>query len=518
MDNNYSDEGIRLLKSQMNLGKVLFSWTGIIVILLVIMVLAFLQIIGNFAHWLTGIAAGVFIFELIVVIYLVNSRMDSSAKITWLLVIMALPVLGACLYIYSLQSIGSRALRKATEERSQLTRETLGTREEDLNALCSKDPQAGGTATYIDNTGMYPVFTGNKVTYFPLGELKWQALLEDMKNAKEFIFMEYFIIQEGLMWGKMLEIMKQKAAEGVEIRVLYDGTNEFSTLPHSYPKKLEEIGIQAKMFSPLIPIVSTYFNYRDHRKILVIDGKVAYNGGVNLADEYINAIQKCGHWKDTALRIEGPAVDSFTMMFLEMWHLLKGTPDAQKYIGKSESFDTKGYVIPFGDNPFDKYKVGETVYMDILYQAKKYVHITSPYLILDDEMIAALCSTALRGVDVKLIVPGICDGKMVGELGKTYYGRLVDAGVEVYEYTPGFIHAKMFISDDIKAVVGTINLDYRSLYHHFECGTYMYDTDCIQDIEADFEDTLAKCRRITVEETKKTTVLGRIARLFAPMM
>lgn len=518
MDNNYSDEGIRLLKHKVNLASILFSWTGIIIILLAIMVIAFLMAIGHLAEWMMRIVAVVYLFELAVVIYLVNSSMDSSAKITWLLVIMVLPILGACLYLYSLLSVGSRTLRRVTKEKTNFTRQNLRANEEEWQALAIQDPQAAATATYLDKTGRFPVYAHNKVTYYPLGEYKWEALLEDMKAAKEFIFMEYFIIQEGLMWGKMLEVIKKKAAEGVEIRVMYDGTNEFSTLPHNYRKKLAEIGVQCKVFSPLIPIVSTYFNYRDHRKILVVDGKVAYNGGVNLADEYINAYQKHGHWKDTAIRIEGPAVDSFTTMFLELWHLTDEMPVYDKYIGKYDTFDEKGYVIPFGDNPFDEYKAGETVYMDILYQAKRYVHITSPYLILDDEMIAALCSTALRGVEVKLIVPGISDGKMVEALGKTYYKRLVEAGVEVYNYSPGFIHAKMFISDDVKAVVGTINLDYRSLYHHFECGTYMYDTDCIAQIEADYQDTLAKCHRVTLEEARLGSIIGRVVRLFAPMM
>ena len=518
MDNNYSDDGIRLLKHKMNWANILFSWTGIVVIILAIMVLAFLWVFGHFAQWMMQIVALVFLFELGVIIYLVNCDMDSSAKITWLLVTMALPILGAFLFIYTRLCIGSRELRKRTKEKNNITREILGNRDEEWQALDKADTQAAATATYLEKTGMFPVYTGNKVTYYPLGEYKWKALLEDLKNAKEFIFMEYFIIEEGLMWGKMLEILKQKAAEGVEIRVMYDGTNEFATLPHNYPKKLKEIGIDCRVFSPLIPIISTYFNYRDHRKILIVDGKVAYNGGVNLADEYINAIVKHGHWKDTAIRIEGPAVESFTMMFLELWNLIQDMPDSEKYLDKHETFDVKGYVIPFGDNPFDDYRAGETVYMDILYQAKRYVHITSPYLILDDEMISALCNTALRGIDVKLIVPGTCDGKVVGALGETYFGPLVKAGVEVYTYTPGFVHAKMFISDDIKAVVGTINLDYRSLYHHFECGTYMYDVDCIADIEADFQDTLTKCHRVTEEESKKKTLIGQVARLLAPMM
>jgi len=276
------------------------------------------------------------------------------------------------------------------------------------------------------------------------------------------------------------------------------------------------------VFSPVTAFVSTHYNYRDHRKILVIDNRVAFNGGVNLADEYINRKQRFGHWKDTALMLRGEAARSFTLMFLQMWNLMESEPDFAPVQSEGLSAEAAGYVMPYGDCPLDDDKVGESVYMDMLYHANRYVHVMTPYLILDGELETALKYAAERGIDVKLILPGIPDKKAAYALAKSHYRSLVDAGVKIYEYTPGFVHAKVFVSDDAKAVVGTINLDYRSLYHHFECATYLYQVPCIREIEADFQATLAQCRAVTPETIRKEKlsykVLGSIMKLVAPMM
>jgi cardiolipin synthase len=332
------------------------------------------------------------------------------------------------------------------------------------------------------------------------------------------------------MWGRILDVLTRKVEQGVEVRVMYDGMCEMSTLPADYFKLLRAKGIHAQAFSPIVPIVSSHYNYRDHRKILVIDGKVAFNGGVNLADEYINRIERFGHWKDTAVMLKGPAARSFALMFLQMWNMKPETKDAdseadyEKWLSlpAHEEDDAKGYVMPYCDCPLDEYKAGEAVYMDMLNRATDYVHIMSPYLILDGELETALCFAAQRGVDVKLILPGIPDKKVAYSLAKTHYLALHKAGVKIYEYTPGFVHAKVFVSDDIKAVVGTINLDYRSLYHHFECATYMYKTDCIADIEKDFQETLTKCRTVTSESIKNEKfsykLIGGLAKMISPLM
>ena len=380
-------------------------------------------------------------------------------------------------------------------------------------------------ASYVSDKGGFPVFDNSKVEYFPLGEDKFKALVEELEKAQKFIFMEYFIVAEGRMWNTILEILKRKVKEGVEVRFMYDGTCTVSLLPHSYPKKLEAYGIRCKVFNPIKPALSTTQNNRDHRKIVVIDGHTAFTGGINLADEYINEKERFGHWKDTAVMVKGEAVRSFTWMFLQLWGYNVKDENYEKYLDIEQPVcpvSRRGYVIPYGDSPLDTENVGELVYMDILNTARDYVHIMTPYLILDNEMITALTYAAKRGVDVKIIMPGIPDKTYAFALAKTYYPELLRAGVKIYQYEPGFVHAKEFTSDGNKAVVGTINLDYRSLYLHFECAVYMYQVDEIARIEDDFQATLQECREITLEEYKKeklsTRFYGRMLRLIAPLM
>jgi cardiolipin synthase len=323
------------------------------------------------------------------------------------------------------------------------------------------------------------------------------------------------------MWDEILKILARKAREGVEVRVMYDGTSAITCLPYNYPKRLEALGIRCKMSSPLRPFISTHYNNRDHRKILVIDGHTAFNGGINLADEYINHVSRFGHWKDTAVMVRGEAAESFTLMFLELWNLTGRSqnpmPPMPKHIPSGQ-----GFVMPYADDPLDGEKVGKQVYIDLLNRARRYAHIMTPYLTLDAELEGALIYAARRGVEVTLLLPGIPDKKIAYSLAKTHYKVLNEAGVKIYEYTPGFIHAKMFVSDDIKAVVGTINLDYRSLYHHFECATYLYRTDCIADIEKDFLETLEKCREVTDDSIRKEKmsykIMGGVAKMISPLM
>ena len=349
-------------------------------------------------------------------------------------------------------------------------------------------------------------------------------MLVQLEAAEHFIFMEYFIVDEGVMWGTILEILVKKAAAGVDVRVMYDGTCEFSLLPHDYPKRLRALSIKCKMFAPVAPFISTHYNYRDHRKILVIDGHTAFNGGVNLADEYINQKERFGHWKDTAVMLQGEAVKSFTLMFLQMWDMDKKEKEYARFLSYpvNPRENAKGWVIPYGDCPLDNDKVGERVYMDILNRAVSYVHIMSPYLILDGETETALKFAAERGVEVVLLLPGIPDKEVPYALAKTHYPSLLASGIQIYEYTPGFVHAKVFVSDDREAVVGTINLDYRSLYHHFECATYLYKAGCIPQIEDDFQATLAKCRQVTKEtvrrESFKVKMTGYLMKAIAPLM
>ncbi len=509
---NLSDSGMRLLKKgQKGFFYAVFSRVGIMMVLLILQVFFLFSIFHWFAGFVPHILGSTVVFTVFMVLYLINSGIDPTAKITWLILIMLMPVFGALLYWYTQSEAGHRAVRKRLEQLMDETKGLLVQDEEVLARLEAQNPDEVPLAHYIRRGGCFPVFENTDVTYFPLGEAKFEEMLKQLQAAKHYIFMEYFIVEEGLMWGRILGILAQKVREGVDVKVMYDGTCEFSTLPYNYPEKMRKLGIQCKMFAPVSPFLSTHYNYRDHRKILVIDGYTAFTGGVNLADEYINHVERFGHWKDTAVMLKGEAAKSFALMFLQMWNISEREPVFDRYLSVSaegeSSRTASGFVIPYGDCPLDRNKVGERVYMDILNRARSYVHIMSPYLILDGEMETALKFAAEKGVDVKLILPGIPDKPMPYALAKSHYKSLLESGVKIYEYTPGFVHAKVFVSDDCRAVVGTINLDYRSLYHHFECAAYMYETSCISDIERDFEYTLGKCRKVT-EETVKNERLG----------
>lgn len=523
--------GLRLWKKgKQGLLNIVFSRLGLITLLFFINIGFMFLAYKWFSESIPQLTSVLTLLEICMIVYLFNCEFDSDVKLTWLMVIMVLPLFGSLFLLYTRLDIGHRAIKRRMQQLLEETDHSLEQKAEVLQQLKDVNPESATLVHYVNRTGCYPVYTNTDVKYFPLGENKLEELLIQLEQAKHFIFLEYFIVEEGLMWGKVLEILARKAKEGVEIRMLYDGSCEFTTLPHDYPKRIRKLGIQCKMFAPLTPFVSTMYNYRDHRKILVIDGHTAFTGGINLADEYINVKEKHGHWKDAAIMLQGEAARSFTLMFLQMWNVDTRGEDFSKYLACDipdtnlvETAGTKkGYVLPYGDYPLDNDKVGERIYMDILNQAVDYVHIMSPYLILDEEMEAALQFAAERGIDVKIILPGVPDKKGPYALAKTHYKALLNSGVKIYEYTPGFVHAKVFVSDNIKGVVGTINLDYRSFYHHFECAAYMYDVNCIPDIEKDFQETLTKCREVTFEMIKKekwwVKLEGSLLKAFAPLI
>ena len=522
------EEGLSLIqKGKRSLLTAVFSRLGVIVLLFVFQIFVLFAAVHWVSRFLPHFFALTIVMDVLMVPVILNSRYDPTAQITWLMVIMVMPVFGPLLYAYTRSDLGHRAMRERIRQMNQFNQRRIRQEPQVMERFEQENPIAAARVRYMRRSGCYPVFDRTGVTYFPQGEDKWARLLDELEHAQKFIFLEYFIIAEGAMWGKVLEILARKAAQGVEVRVLYDGTNEFYTLPHDYPKRLKKLGIQCRMFAPLLPFLSTHYNYRDHRKILVIDGHTAITGGVNLADEYINRKEKHGHWKDTAVMLKGEAAKSFTLMFLQMWYIrdMKDTPaQYDRYIAVSAPApqDARGFVMPYGDCPLDEDKVGERVYLDILNHAQHYVHIMTPYLILDSEMENALCYAAQRGVDVRIIMPGIPDKEMPYALAKTYYPALMDAGVRIYEYTPGFVHAKVFVAEGDTAVVGTINLDYRSLYHHFECAAYMYKTACIGEIEADFQRTMTRCGRVTRERLKaeplSRRLLGPALRVVAPLL
>ena len=347
-------------------------------------------------------------------------------------------------------------------------------------------------------------------------------MLEELKKAEKFIFFEYFIVAHGKMWNSILKILEEKASKGVDVRVMYDDMGCISTLSNSYPKELEKKGIKCVVFNKLNPIAGVFLNNRDHRKILVIDGKVAFSGGINIADEYINENKKYGHWKDNAIRISGDAVWSYTVMFLTMWNAFrKEDKDFNKYKYKFNNNINSGFVVPYGETPLDEEVTGEDVYLNIINQANNYVYIFTPYLIIDTDMVNALSLAVKRGVDVRIVIPGIPDKKVVYTLSESYVEPLVKSGVKVYKYTPGFVHSKVFVSDDNIATVGTINMDYRSLYLHFECGCYLENMDVIKDIKKDLVDTMKKSHEVTKKEASPNffkSVWQSLLRLVAPLM
>ena len=506
----FEDGGIRLLKKgQSGLVHAIFSRFGLVLVLLLLQVGALFSLVRWFNGLLPHYVGGSILSTAIMMVYLLNQDMDNSVRVTWLVVIALVPVLGVPLFWYTKADVGHNALKKRLMELEGQTAAQLPQNDIAAQALEADCPGAASLARYLRGRGGgFPVYENTAVTYFNGGEAKFEALLRQLETAREYIFLEYFIIDEGLMWGRILEVLVRKAAQGVDVRVMYDGTCEFSTLPRDYPKRLEALGIRCKVFSPVTPFVSTHYNYRDHRKILVIDGRVGFTGGVNLADEYINHVEKYGRWKDAAIMLEGEGVRTMTALFLQMWCILQ-QPEFEQFLTQPIPAvpQAKGFVIPYGDCPLDGERVGEMVYIDMLNRARKSVHIITPYLILDGELETALRFAAERGVDVHLILPGKPDKWFAYALAKTHYLALLSSGVKISEWVPGFTHAKVVVMDGEEAVVGTINLDYRSLYHHFENAVWMRGVDCIPDIEADFQATLARCR--TVEPTRQSVWQGK---------
>ncbi len=462
----------------------------------------------------------------VIIVLLIMLRDENSAyKIAWVIVIIIMPIFGSFFYMLNANKRPTRWMRRKMQVYIDKTNLFLKQDEAVLEELRQEDWGVANQAFYIADKAKFPIYKNTTTQYYTIGEEYFEALKAELKKAKHYIFMEYFIIGYGVMWETILEILREKVKEGVDVRIIYDDMGCISTLPLGYAKKLEEMGIKAEVFNQFIPLFSTVLNHRDHRKITVIDGHTAFTGGVNLADEYINKKQRFGHWKDTGMKIQGDAVLNFTMLFLQMWdEERREESDYSKYFPDRYWTGPKeqdGYVQPYGDSPLDDEGVGESVYLNIIGNAKKYLYIFTPYLIISDEMATALCMASKRGVDVRIVVPHIPDKKIVFLLTKSYYPRLVNAGIKIYEYTPGFLHAKCFVADDEVAVVGTINMDYRSLYLHFECGIFMYRSRAVMQVKKDVEETIEKSILITKEKCSTSFpvyLFQGLLRIFAPLL
>ncbi len=517
------NSGVYLLeKSKRGVLNVLFGRTMLILVLLAVQVLLLWRVFTSL-QYVKYIYAALQVLYVVLILHLVNKSSNPAIKITWILLVVLAPPVGVFLYLFVEMDWGHRVLNRRLSELVRKTSGMLPDQSALRERLRETDPALGSMADYMWANGYFDIYRNTDAEYLPSGEAAMEAILRELDRAEKFIFMEFFIIDEGVMWGRILKKLEEKVAQGVEVRVLYDGTCALFRLPYRYPRMLEALGIKCKMFSPLRPLVSTHYNNRDHRKILVVDGRAAFTGGVNLADEYINAKTLYGHWKDAGVMLHGDAVKAFTLMFLQMWNIDERTENFGKYLSAPcPLVPARGYVLPYGDSPLDEERVGEMVYLDILSRATRYVHIMTPYLILDNEMITALTFAAKRGVDVAIVLPHIPDKRYAFALAKTHYSQLLQAGVRILEYTPGFVHAKTFVSDDLKAVVGTINLDYRSLYLHFECAAYLYDSPAVADVERDFQSTAALCREITLKDVARIPLLTRLAgwllKVLAPLM
>lgn len=506
--------------------------TSRITVTAIMIFLEFVLLVGLFVKAIrySGIVLIAFcLIGFLYVIYLVCKDENASYKIGWILIILVIPPFGTFLYMLWGDKKPSRRLRARLERSYKEFDPYLEGSEAVYKALEQENPRAAATARYLKKTSRYPLYQNTNVTYYPIGEEMFEVMLAEMRKAEHFIFLEFFIVEEGEMWGRMLEVLLEKARAGVEIRMLYDDMGSVALLPFGYSRKLEEMDphIKCRPFNPVVPFLAMVMNNRDHRKILVVDGHTGFTGGVNLADEYINVKEKYGHWKDTGVRLAGDGVWNLTAMFIEMWNAcsdLKLTPElysVRRYLPeKVETGSAAGFVLPFGDDPLDDETVGEDAYLEIINQAQKYVYIMTPYLIMDDEMKRALVMAVKRGVDVRIVTPGIPDKKIVFRLTRANYLPLLKAGVKIYEYTPGFVHAKSFISDDVVGVVGTINLDYRSLYLHFECGVWMYQVPALADLKRDTLETMGKSCRVYKENVHSKgfgRLLDGLLRIMAPL-
>lgn len=514
-------------KSKRGLWSVVFGRTSVIILLLILQFLAIFGMFFVFENYLSLAYSGIVILSAVMTLYIANKTDNPAIKLSWIALIVITPVFGTLLYVFVHAEIGHRVVNGMYSKVLSDTKKYSPRNSEVSQRIKTEDKELYNISEYLYGAGDFPVYASGSNEFFSVGEKMWERLLEELEQAEKFIFLEYFAIEEGEMWGSILEILQRKVKEGVEVRVLYDGTCSVSLLPYSYPKTLAGYGIKCRVFSPIRPLVSTHYNNRDHRKIAVIDGHTAFTGGINLSDEYVNRKLRFGHWKDSGVMIRGEAVKSFTLMFLQMWNVA-GAKDENygKYLTANVTEDScsekSGYVIPYGDSPLDHEKVGETVYLDVINNAENYVYIMTPYLMLDNEMATALKLASKRNVDVRIIMPAIPDKKLAFAIAKTYYGELAEAGVKIYSYTPGFVHSKLFVSDDTKAVAGTVNLDYRSLYLHFENGVYMYKTETVSQIKQDFDETFEKCKLITPADIKNCGVLMQLRngflRLLAPLM
>lgn len=498
----------------------------VITALLVLMQVAFFLTVllhwGNYYVWVSLVLRFITFWA---VLYIIWKPTNPAVKLAWVVPILIFPLFGGVFYLFFGHVIVPRKLRDSMERTDKQVRENLAQDEKILEELSGEDQATANLSGYITSYGATPVWDQTASAYFADGLPWWESLIADLEKAERFIFLEFFIIKEGTMWDTILDILERKVKDGVEVRLIYDDIGCAFLLPKRYDRIIEKKGIKCVSFNRLVPFLSLVLNNRDHRKIVVIDGKAAYTGGINLSDEYINLEHPYGdRWKDTGIRIEGKAVWNFTVMFLQMWNMSRYTEEDYRryYQAQAKVLEAEGYVQPYMDTPFDDETLGENVYLNLIGAARRYVWIYTPYLVTDHEMITALKLAAKRGVDVRIVTPGVPDKKFVYWLTQSNYQNLIEAGVRIFQYMPGFIHAKCVLVDDESATVGTINFDYRSFYHHFECGVSLYRAQAVKELKEDMVNTFAVCEEITMEWCRKkfvkSNIIGPLLKLLSPLM
>lgn len=508
------------------LASLVFHRTALVALLLILQGAVLILMMARFSAYFVYFYWSCVVLSVLVVLWIVEKQSDPGYKIAWIIPILLFPLFGGLVYVL----VGGNRLSHRMQARMQgMSRKMAQVLQQDNKAedLEVFGLDAVNQSRYLERYALCPAYTNTAVRYFSLGDASFSPMLAELRKAERYIFLEYFIIEPGVFWNAILDILTEKAAEGLEIRVLYDDIGSLYTLPKDYPQTLEQRGIHCSAFNRFIPILSIRLNNRDHRKFCIIDGHTAFTGGINLADEYINQRVKYGHWKDSVLLLQGEAVWSMTVMFLTMWDYVRklDEPFDPFRPGRlpAEAAEGKGFFVqPYTDSPLDGEPVGETVYLNLINKAKRYVYLTTPYLIISDNVNTALCNAAKAGIDVRIMTPHIPDKRIIFEVTRAHYEPLLRAGVRIYEYLPGFVHAKNFAVDDIYGVVGSINMDYRSMFLHFEDGVWLCHAPSILEIKADFLLSLDQCRMITLERCRSHSLFRRllraVLRVFAPLM
>lgn len=472
------------------------------------------------------------IASLFIIVYLFNKSDSPAYRISWIILIAVFPIFGTLFYLFAGNKRPLKDMADKMEAQIEQHERDLLALPNALQYLKERNPRLGSIAQYVNDVAYMPVHADVDVDYYSNGESMMDDLLSDLKKAESHIFLEFFIVETGVMFDAIFDVLKERAAAGVDVRIIYDDFGCLLRLPENFVEQMAAYNIKALKFNPVKPVVSLVYNTRNHRKYFIIDGKISYTGGLNIADEYINEIERFGYWKDTMIRMEGAATWNLLQLFLILWNafipteeefsILQDDETMESYRAELANLDSDiGYVQPFGDSPLDFEPVGENVYREILNAAENYVYIYTPYLVISYELQTAMTLAAKRGVDVRLMTPGIPDKKLVYRITRSFYRPLLEGGVKIYEFTPGFLHAKSFVSDDRIAVVGTINLDYRSLYLHFETATLLYYDPAIIDIRDDFLDSQAKSNMMEIYHTRRSffeKTVDAVLRLLAPFV